>query len=99
MKLLLLGAGKTGSLVGEVARERGHDVETLRSADNPNTSALTAGRLAPFDCVIDFTTPQCVLPHIRACTEAGKSMVVGPTGWHSQIAGILAMDEIAGTGF
>ena len=99
MKLLLLGAGKTGSLVGEVARERGHDVETLRSADNPNTSALTADRLAPFDCVIDFTTPQCVLAHIRACTEAGKSMVVGTTGWHSEMAGIRKLVEQHGTGF
>jgi len=99
MKVLLLGAGKTGSLVGEVARERGHDVETLRSTENPNASALTREGLARFDCVIDFTTPRCVLDHIRACSEAGKNMVVGTTGWHSEIAHMRALVERNGTGF
>src|SRR6266498_1363850 len=51
MKLLLLGAGKTGSLVAEVARDRGHIVETLRAIDNPNASALTGTTLSPFDVV------------------------------------------------
>ena len=46
MKLLILGRGKTGSLVAEVARERGHAVTVLCAADNPNASALTAARLA-----------------------------------------------------
>jgi len=99
MKLLLLGAGKTGSLVAEVARERGHDVETLRSAENPNASALSANRLAQFNCIIDFTTPQCVIEHIRACTEAGKNMVVGTTGWHRELENIRKLVERHGTGF
>ena len=99
MKLLLLGAGKTGSLVGEVARERGHTVDTLRSAENPNAVALTGDRLSPIDCVIDFTTAHCVLDHIRACTEAGKNMVVGTTGWHSELSSVRALVEQNGTGF
>src|SRR5215470_6298880 len=99
MKLLLLGTGKTGSLVGEVARERGHEVETLRSVDNPHASALTREQLNRFACVIDFTTPSCVLNHIRACTEAGKNMVVGTTGWHSEVPSVRALVEQHGTGF
>jgi 4-hydroxy-tetrahydrodipicolinate reductase len=99
MKLLLLGAGKTGSLVGEVARERGHEVETLRSADNPNASALTKENLKRFDCVLDFTKPDCVLEHIGACTEAGKNMVVGTTGWHSELASVRKLVEQYRTGF
>jgi len=98
MKLLLLGAGKTGSLVAESARERGHQVETLRSADNPRSSALTPDRLAPIDVVIDFTTPVCVLDHIRASVEAGKNMVVGTTGWYDQIPGIRGQVEARQTG-
>jgi len=99
MRLLLLGTGKTGSLVGDVARERGHHVDTLRSSENPNAGALTRDRLSPFDCVIDFTTPHCVLDHIRACTEAGKNMVVGTTGWHSELASVRGLVEKHGTGF
>lgn len=99
MKILLLGTGKTGSLVAAVARERGHEVETLRSAENPNASALTPENLARFDSVLDFTTPQCVLPHIHACTAAGKNMVVGTTGWHSELGAIQKLIEQHGTGF
>ena len=99
MRLLLLGAGKTGSLVAEIARERGHDVEAIRSTDNPKASALTKTALSGFDCVLDFTTPHCVLDHIRACTEAGKNMVVGTTGWHSELARVRTLIEQRGTGF
>jgi 4-hydroxy-tetrahydrodipicolinate reductase len=99
MKVLLLGAGKTGSLVAEAARERGHVVTVLRSADNAHGSGLTRELLAPIDGVIDFTTPDCVLANIRACLAAKKNMVVGTTGWYSEIPQIRAEVETHGTGF
>lgn len=98
MKLLLLGAGKTGSLVAESALARGHQVETLRSNDNCDASALTGERLNSIDVVVDFTGPDCVLSHIRACLAAGKDMVVGTTGWYSEIPKIRAEVERANTG-
>ncbi len=99
MKLLLLGAGKTGSLVAEVARERGHIVETLRAIDNPNASALTGTTLSPFDVVIDFTIPLCVVDNIRACVAAGKNMLVGTSGWYSDLDRVRKLVEQHGTGF
>ena len=99
MHLLLLGRGKTGSLVAEVARQRGHQVEVLCAADNPRASALTASRLAPFDAVIDFTTPRAALENIAACVRARKNMVVGTTGWYEELANIRQMVEESGTGF
>lgn len=99
MKLLLLGAGKTGSLVAEVARERGHAIEVMRSAENCGSSALIHEKLAPYDVVLDFTTPQCVLENIRACVGAGKTMVVGTTGWYSEIPKVKAEVERHKTGF
>jgi 4-hydroxy-tetrahydrodipicolinate reductase len=101
MKLLLLGTGKTGSLVAEVARERGHEVEILRSADNQKASALTKDRLSSIDIdvVIDFTTPDSVLENIRATIVAGKSMVVGTTGWYSDLDSVRKLAEQRGTGF
>jgi 4-hydroxy-tetrahydrodipicolinate reductase len=99
MKLLLLGAGKTGSLVAEVGRQRGHDVEILASVGNAHASALTKDKLAPIDLVIDFTTPPCVLENIRACVAAGKNMVVGTTGWYGDLPKIRAEVERHGTGF
>ena len=81
MKIIVLGRGKTGSLVAEVARERGHAVEVLCAADNPGGSALTPERLADVGAVIDFTVPNAVLDNIRDCARAGKNMVVGKKGF------------------
>jgi 4-hydroxy-tetrahydrodipicolinate reductase len=99
MKLLLLGAGKTGSLVAEVARERGHEVDVLHSSENRRASGLISDRLDPTDVVIDFTTPDCVLENIHACVRAGKNMVVGTTGWYSEISDIQREVEAHNTGF
>lgn len=99
MKILLLGAGKTGSLVAEVARERSHVVTVLRSADNALGSALTRELLAPIDVVIDFTTPDCVIANIHACVAAAKNMVVGTTGWYAEIPQIRAAVQKQDCGF
>ena len=99
MRILLLGAGKTGSLSAEVARERGHHVEMLRSSENPGAAALTRDRLSPFNAVIDFTNPDCVLENIRACVRAGKDMVVGTTGWYGKIAEVRSEVKTHNTGF
>lgn len=85
MNLLLLGRGKTGSLVDEVARARRHHVRAIDETENANASALTAEFLSPFDVVIDFTTPQAVIANAEACIRAGKRIVVGTTGWYDHI--------------
>src|SRR5271154_5050046 len=99
MKVLLLGRGKTGSLVAEVAHQRHHQVEILRAADNPHASAITPQHLAQVDIVIDFTTPHSVLENIEACVRARKNIVVGTTGWYGELPRIRRMVEEAGSGF
>lgn len=99
MKLLVLGRGKTGSLVAEVARERGHDVRAIASAENRDGAALTREGLAGVDIVIDFTTPQAVVGNIEACVRARQAMVVGTTGWHEELDRVRRLVEEAGTGF
>jgi len=99
MKLLILGRGKTGSPVAEVAGERKHEVHVLGSADNVKASALTPAALARFDVVIDFTSPHAVLDNIAACVVARKNVVVGTTGWHRELPRIREMIEKSGTGF
>ena len=99
MRLLILGQGKTGSLVADVARERRHRVSTLCGSENANAAALTPVRLAEIDAVIDFTTPHAVAANIAACLRARKNMIVGTTGWYDQIAEVRNQVEAAGTGF
>lgn len=98
MNLLILGRGKTGSLVADVARERKHQVQIAGSAENANGEALSPERLGSVAAVIDFTGPHCVLANIEACVRAGKNMVVGTTGWYGEMAHVRNLVEKAGTG-
>jgi 4-hydroxy-tetrahydrodipicolinate reductase len=99
MRFLILGRGKTGSLVAEVARERQHQIEIAGAAENVCGAALTAEKLQGIDVVIDFTAPHCVLANIEACVRAGKNAVVGTTGWHSELEQVRRQVEQRGTGF
>ena len=85
MRFLVLGRGKTGSLVAEVAAEHGHSVRVVGEEENRNASALTAPFLAQFDVVIDFTTPEAAVSNLRACLANGARVVVGTTGWYDRL--------------
>jgi 4-hydroxy-tetrahydrodipicolinate reductase len=98
MKLLIVGRGKTGSLVAEVARERKHNVRVVGAEENAGAAALAPEQLRDFDVVIDFTAPSCVLGHIEACGKAGKNMVVGTTGWYAELDRIRQFVESHGIG-
>lgn len=85
MKFLVLGRGKTGALVAEVAKERGHEVRSLASQDNQDGRGLTSELLRQVEVVIDFTTPHAVIANIIRCAEAGVPIVVGTTGWYQHL--------------
>lgn len=99
MLFLVLGRGKTGSLVAEIAAERGHGVRVVGEEENRNAAALTAPFLAGFDAVIDFTTPEAVIANMRACLANGARMVVGTTGWYSQLEDMRSLAARRGAGF
>jgi 4-hydroxy-tetrahydrodipicolinate reductase len=99
MNLLILGRGKTGSLVAEVARSRRHHVRVLSAAENAGAVALTPDSLAAIDVVIDFTTPAAAVANAEACILAKKNLVVGTTGWYDQLPRLREMVLSAKTGF
>src|SRR6266853_3076248 len=99
MNLLILGRGKTGSLVAEVAHSRRHHVRVLFAAENAGASALTPDSLAATDAVIDFTTPAAAVANAEACIRAEKNLVVGTTGWYDQVPRLREMVLSAKTGF
>jgi 4-hydroxy-tetrahydrodipicolinate reductase len=99
MHLLILGRGKTGSLVAQLAHERRHHVRVLGSTENTNAGALSPEFLSETDVVIDFTNPAAIVANVEACVRVGKNMVVGTTGWHEQLPRIRDMVRSAGTGF
>jgi 4-hydroxy-tetrahydrodipicolinate reductase len=98
MNLLILGRGKTGSMVAEMAHSRRHHVKVLSAADNANAGALTPDSLATTDVVIDFTTPTAAVANAEACIRARKNIVVGTTGWYDHIPRLREMTLAANTG-
>jgi 4-hydroxy-tetrahydrodipicolinate reductase len=95
VKLLVLGRGKTGALVAEVASERGHQVRSLGAQENQDGRALTPATLQEVDVVIDFTTPHAVIPNVIRSLEAGVPIVIGTTGWYQHLEKVreLAMER------
>jgi 4-hydroxy-tetrahydrodipicolinate reductase len=98
MLILVLGKGKTGTLVAEVARERGHGVRALDINENQHASALTAPNLAGVDVIVDFTAPEAAVENIRAVLALGGRIVVGTTGWYSRLDDMKALADKRGGG-
>jgi len=98
MLFLILGKGKTGSQVAEVARERGHSVRALDITENEHASALTAPTLAGVDVVIDFTAPEAAVENMRAVLALGSRIVVGTTGWYAHLDEVKALAAERGGG-
>jgi 4-hydroxy-tetrahydrodipicolinate reductase len=96
MLFLVLGRGKTGSLVAKVASERGHSVRVVGEEENRNAAALTGPVLAGFDAVIDFTTPEAAVQNLRACLATGARVVVGTTGWYQHLDDMKALCQRRG---
>jgi 4-hydroxy-tetrahydrodipicolinate reductase len=99
LHFVLLGSGKTGSLVDEIARGRGHKTTVLTEVENSGGTWLTKDNLSRVDAVIDFTTPEAVLANIKRCIAAKTAMVVGTTGWYGELDRVKQEVEKAGSGF
>src|SRR4051812_8286363 len=87
MNILVLGKGKTGSVVAQIAVERGHNVTSFDEQDTSDGSALSPENLhkLAIDVAIDFTAPSAVIENICACSRAQVNVVVGTTGWYGHL--------------
>jgi 4-hydroxy-tetrahydrodipicolinate reductase len=84
MKIALVGYGKMGKSIEEIAKKRGHEIVLRISIDNPE--ALTADNLREADVAIEFTGPESAFYHVQICLLAGVPTVCGSTGWNENIA-------------
>ncbi len=83
MNIALLGYGKMGKAIEEIATQKGHQI-VMRIHDQ-NLAELTKENLQKADVAIEFTSPQSAVKNILLCFEAGVPVVCGTTGWLSQI--------------
>ncbi len=85
MKIALLGYGKMGKLVEEVALREGLEIgPRLDIDDNAGGRGITADSMAGVDVAIEFSQPEAVLSNIEAASRVGINLVVGTTGWADQ---------------
>ena len=99
MNLLLLGCGKTGSLVRDYALERHHHVRVLDENENQNGAGITTELVRGIDVAVDFTNPAAVLHNIEACARLKTNLVVGTTGWYGEMARVQTLVNQSGVGF
>ena len=82
MKIALMGFGKMGREIDAIAREQGDVIVRVFEIDNP----VKPEDLADVDVCIEFSTPESVLPNIRAAVQARRDIVVGTTGCPTVLA-------------
>jgi 4-hydroxy-tetrahydrodipicolinate reductase len=79
MKIALIGYGKMGKAIEQIALQEGHEV-VLR-IDVDNTVDFSPENLQKADVAIEFTRPETAFANLQKCLEAGTPVVVGTTGW------------------
>ena len=100
MNLALIGYGKMGRMVEELALAKGHRILFKTDVEgNEQGQALTEASLRGVDVVIDFSLPDAVVRNVESVARAGVSMVVGTTGWWSHLDTVRRTVEQRGVGF
>ena len=83
MKIVILGYGKMGHEVEQVALSRGHEV--AYRIDTEQDWYRNIDGIADCDVVIEFSTPATAIANIEKCFELDIPMVIGTTGWYAQL--------------
>lgn len=79
INIALVGYGKMGKAIEEIALQRGHEI--VLKIDLDNAADLTAANLQQADAVIEFTGPNSAYENVMKCLAAGVPVVCGSTGW------------------
>jgi 4-hydroxy-tetrahydrodipicolinate reductase len=79
MKIALIGYGKMGKAIEEIALQKGHEI-VLKISDE-NLEDFTKENLQLCDVAIEFTGPDSAIANMRMCIDAGVAIVCGSTGW------------------
>jgi 4-hydroxy-tetrahydrodipicolinate reductase len=79
MKIALIGYGKMGKAIEQIAVEQGHEIVLKISADN--LQDCTIENIQKADVAIEFTSPESAIQNLHMCIDAGVPVVCGSTGW------------------
>jgi 4-hydroxy-tetrahydrodipicolinate reductase len=82
MNILLLGYGKMGKIIGEIAEDRGHSVAGKINIEN--RSDLDQINPKAIDVAIEFSQPEAAIENLKWAIERGIPVICGTTGWLSK---------------
>ena len=91
MKIAIIGYGKMGKLIEEVAKNRGLEISCI--IDENNTEDFAKESFRESDVAIEFSTPSAAVDGILSCFAAGVPVVVGTTGWLDSLPEMQSMCE------
>lgn len=91
MKLALIGYGKMGRMIEEIALSRGHKIVSIIDVDNVDDFSGEEFRSA--DVAIEFSAPTAAVDNILHSFAAGVPVVSGTTGWLASMPEIRKMCE------
>jgi len=98
MNILILGYGKMGRTIEEIAEERGHKIKHKININN--TQALKFIDPSEVDVAIEFTQPDAAFDNVKFCIENNIPIVSGTTGWLDKLPEVKKLcDEENGTFF
>ena len=82
MNILILGYGKMGKIISEIAETRGHTIAAKINIDNRHE----LDHLDPkaIDAAIEFSQPEAAIENIKWAIERGIPVISGTTGWISK---------------
>ena len=81
MKIAILGYGKMGKVIEEIALQRGHSIDLKVNQTNLD---FDLELLSDCDVAIEFSAPESAVKNINKCFEANVPVVVGTTGWYAE---------------
>jgi 4-hydroxy-tetrahydrodipicolinate reductase len=85
-RLAIIGDGKMGRTLVQLAAERGFRMCALIDAkNNQNGTGITRGALNGADVAVEFTEPAAAVANIEAALRARVPLVVGTTGWYAEL--------------
>ena len=83
MKIALIGYGKMGHMIEEIALQRNHEV--VLKINIENIDDLTPQNLSKADVAIEFTGPHSAFENVTKCIGYGTPVISGSTGWNDRL--------------
>lgn len=99
IQLALLGYGKMGRTIAQLAPQRGFEVRLVMDIDvNAAGAGVTKENFKGIDVCIEFTEPKSVIENIRRVASVGCNLVVGTTGWLDHLDEVRKVVEASNIG-